>query len=644
MGISNPLGNNDSQQFQNAKTDPYGMLASWIMPRVNEARDHRDDTYQKRWDEYYRLWRGFWTPDDKTRQSERAKLIAPALSQAIDMSVAEIEEATFGRAAWFDIEDDIEDPESADAIIIRNRLLEDFELANVPDGLSKAFLLAAIYGTGIAKCLVQEEEIKQISRGPTGMAEAAGQTRPMVRWEAIDPNEFVIDPIARTIDQALFCAHEMTKPLHSIRAKQKAGVYRNDVTVSGWDGEDLTNSRQNDINGREQDFDGVWITEYYGKVPRALLSENPPSTYDETDLVEALVTIANKGQVLRATETPFAMKDRPVVAFQWDEVPDSFWGRGICEKGYNAQKALDAELRARIDVMALTAAPMMGVDTTRMPRNPNMSIYPGKVWALRGRPSEVMEPVGLGQVNPQTFQASADFERMVQVGTGAMDSASPLNMNRRNETASGMSMLISGFVKRSKRTMQNIERQFLEPIIKKSAWRYQQFAPMRYPADPKFVVQTAMGLAAREFEQGQLIQLLNSMEPNSPAYHVILQSVVDLTGLPNKEDIKQALQQAMQPDPEMQKMQQMVQQMQLENAQLENEKLKREIQKLTTEAGKNEADTYHTYIKADLEDDKVAHLATQNAIAAEKVRSQDRQTAVALKKVDKEGRSNGQSN
>lgn len=642
MAINNPFGNNDSQRFQNAKVDKFGMLASWIMPRVERAREHRDDTYQKRWDEYYRLWRGFWDPQDKNRTSERSKIIAPATSQAIDMSVAEIEEATFGRAAWFDFEDELADEQPEDVALVRNNLLEDMELANVPDGLSKSFLLAAIYGTGIAKCIVTEDKVARAVRDATGRASSGSETRILVRWEAIDPNEFVIDPVARSVNQALFCAHEMTKPLHVIELKQKAGVYRDDIKVSGWDGEDKTNQRQNDINGREQEFDGVWITEYYGKVPRKLLQPNP-SDVDDTDLVEAIVTIANKGQVLKAVENPFTMKDRPVVAFQWEEVPDSFWGRGICEKGYNAQKALDAELRARIDVMALTAAPMMGVDTTRMPRNPDMTIRPGKVWALRGRPSEVMEPVGLGQVNPQTFQASSDFERMVQVGTGAMDSASPLNMNRRNETASGMSMLLSGFVKRSKRTLQNIERQFLEPILRKTSWRYMQFEPSRYPKDHRFTVQTAMGLAAREFEQGQLIQLLNSMEPSSPAYNVIMQSVVELSGLPNKEEIKQALAQAAQPDPQAQQMQQMIQQLQMENAQLENEKLKGEIQKLGADAGQSVAKTRHIAVQTDLEDDKVAIMAAQTAVGAEKIRAQDRQTQASLQK-ERSKSTNGQSN
>jgi hypothetical protein len=68
----------------------------------------------------------------------------------------------------------------------------------------------------------------------------------------------------------------------------------------------------------------------------------------ESKYVEAVVVIANGGLLLKAEANPYMMQDRPIVAFPWDVVPSRFWGRGVCEKGYNSQKALDTELRARI--------------------------------------------------------------------------------------------------------------------------------------------------------------------------------------------------------------------------------------------------------------------------------------------------------
>ena len=76
--------------------------------------NHYDQNYRNQHEEYYRLWRGIWSSEDKTRDSERSKIITPALQQAVESNVAEIEEATFGRGKWFDIEDDYADQQKGD--------------------------------------------------------------------------------------------------------------------------------------------------------------------------------------------------------------------------------------------------------------------------------------------------------------------------------------------------------------------------------------------------------------------------------------------------------------------------------------------------------------------------------------------------
>src|SRR5210317_1879260 len=67
-------------------------LAGWVMGKVDPWEDHRNMGYSRRWKEYWRMWRGLWHSDDKTRKSERSRLISPALSQAIESSAAEVEE------------------------------------------------------------------------------------------------------------------------------------------------------------------------------------------------------------------------------------------------------------------------------------------------------------------------------------------------------------------------------------------------------------------------------------------------------------------------------------------------------------------------------------------------------------------------
>ena len=84
-------------------------LENWVMNKVESWRDFYQSNLEAKHDEYYRIWRGIWSAEDKTRESERSRLISPATQQAVESAVAEVEEATFGRGKFFDIRDDRQD-------------------------------------------------------------------------------------------------------------------------------------------------------------------------------------------------------------------------------------------------------------------------------------------------------------------------------------------------------------------------------------------------------------------------------------------------------------------------------------------------------------------------------------------------------
>ena len=74
-------------------------LEDWVMNKCEDWRDYYESNYEARFEEYYRLWRGIWDPADSQRGSERSRIISPALQQAVESNVAELEEATFGRGS-----------------------------------------------------------------------------------------------------------------------------------------------------------------------------------------------------------------------------------------------------------------------------------------------------------------------------------------------------------------------------------------------------------------------------------------------------------------------------------------------------------------------------------------------------------------
>ena len=356
------------------------------------------------------------------------------------------------------------------------------------------------------------------------------------------------------------------------------GIYRNleigpssDAIQLGYDPEYI----QNDAS------DQIKITEYWGKVPRKFLNAKESEDnfdYDEDELVEAVVTLANDEYVLRAEENPFMMVDRPFISYQHDIVPNKFWGRGVCEKGYNPQKALDAEMRARIDSLALTTTPMIAADATRLPRGIKLEVRPGKTILTNGDPRQAIMPLTLGSTDQNTYNQVASLQNMVQMGTGSADTGSP-----DRATSSGMSMMQSASIKRQKRTLMNFQNTFLIPMVNKSMWRKIQFDVDRYPVtDYKFVPYSTMGIMAKELEMQQMVSMLQSIPKESPAFNVILLATFQNSSLHNRDQIVQALMQGNEPNPEQQQMQQ--QHMELEMRQLEAD-----IQKTTAEAQEEQA-------------------------------------------------------
>ena len=552
-------------------------LEDWVIGKCDQWRDHFEANYEQKFDEYYRLWRGIWDPQDKMRESERSRIISPALQQAVESSVAEVEEATFGRGTWFDIKDDLADQNPIDVQKIRQQLTEDFARCGIRKSVAECLINSAVFGTGMAEIVLDEELEMRPTTQPImdGAMQAYGVTeseRYRVRLKPILPQNFLIDPVATSIEDALGVAIDEFVPKHQVEQGIESGIYRDVVITEYYTDTDL----EADKNLTMYTDDKVRLTKYYGLVPTELfydaIKEEDEEEYfgekKDGQYIEAIVVIANGAHLLKVEENPYMMNDRPVIAFPWDIVPGRFWGRGVCEKGYNAQKALDTELRARIDALALTVHPMLAVDASRLPRGAKMEVRPGKTLLTNGNPAEILQPFKFGSLDTNTFNQASALQTMVQQATGAIDAAGIPGSINGDATAAGISMSLGAIIKRHKRTLINFQEAFLIPFVQKAAWRYMQFDPELYPVqDYKFVASSSLGIIAREYEVTQLVQLLQTMGQDSPMYPMLVQSIVDNMNLSNREEIIQGLQQAMQPNPEQQQMEQAHHQMQMDQAQ-----------------------------------------------------------------------------
>jgi len=581
-------------------------LTAFVVDHCDRWRDYRNTNFLEAWLEYERIFRGEWSAEDKTRESERSRIVTPATQQAVETRHAEIMEAIFGQGEFFDIQDDVRDVNNnpLDVAAIKAQLMEDFKVDKIRKSIDQIELMAEIYGTGIGEIVVKDEKIfvpstqpipGQIGQAAIGVVE---QNRVAVKIVPVNPKNFLFDPNGTSIDDCMGVAIEKYVSIHKVVQGQEAGIYRK--VKLGLDADDTDLEPTQEISQYQDDK--VKLLTYYGLVPKEYFEEMDSevvdlfpeeSVQDEySNMVEAIVVIANDGVLLKAELNPYMMKDRPVLAYQDDTVPNRLLGRGTVEKAYNSQKAIDAQVRSHLDSLALTTSPMIAMDATRLPRGAKFEVKPGKAILTNGNPNEILYPFKFGNTDGSNLTTAKEFERMLLQATGTLDSQGMVSAVARD--AGGMSMAVASIIKKYKRTLVNFQEDFMIPFITKATYRYMQFDPERYPVvDLKFIPTAALGIIAREHEQQQFIALLQTLGPNTPVLPVILKGIMSNSSLTNRYELIQMLDQMATPNPQAQQAAQMQQQMAMQLAQAQ-------IAVQTTQAEQNKAEAQKTMIEAQL--------------------------------------------
>ena len=578
-------------------------LVAFVVNHCDRWRDYRNSNFLDAWEEYERIFRGEWAAEDRTRESERSRIITPAAQQAVETRHAEIMEAIFGQGDFFDIDDDIKDVNGnpLDVEMLKAQLMEDFKQDKIRKAIDQIELMAEIYGTGIGEIAVVTEKVFEPATQliPGQQAAAIGvveKDRIGVKIVPVNPKNFLFDPNGTSIDDCLGVAIEKYVSIHKIVKGQEDGVYKK-VEIGTAPEDDRLEPTQELVQYQD---DKVKLLTYYGLVPRQYLRKEEStvelfpedSIQDEyEDLVEAIIVIANDGILLKAEESPYMMKDRPVIAYQDDTVPNRLLGRGTIEKSYNMQKAIDAQVRSHLDSLALTTSPMVAMDATRLPRGMKFEVKPGKAILTNGAPSEIIFPFKFGNTDPNSLATAKDFERMLLQATGTLDSQGMVSQVSRD---GNLSLAVATIIKKYKRTLVNFQEDFLIPFIKKAAYRYMQFDPERYPSvDMKFIPTGTLGIIAREYEQQQFIGLLQTLGPDTPVLPIILKGILSNSSLPNRFELIAMLEQMSQPNPEMQQLQMAKEQLALQSAQAQ-------IAVATTQAEQNRAEATKLAVEAQL--------------------------------------------
>jgi len=631
----------DNKEFKEP-TQNEKELVDFVISHTDKWRDYRDQNFLDKWLQYERINSGIWAAEDKNRDSERSRVISPATQQAIETAHAETMEAIFGQGEFFDIKDDIKDENGnpIDVEYLKRYLYEDFAQDKIRKSFDHIGYMAKLYGTGIGEIVVIKEKVYTPTTRPLDNNQVAygvqEKDRIAVKLIPVNPKNFICDPNGTDVDDCMGVAIERNTSIHKIMDGIKSGKYRK-VDIGTQFSDDSLEATQDESSYKD---DKVELLTYYGLVPKEYLSKLKDDDDEEkveeifqedvedyTDMVEAIVIIANGDLLLKAVESPYSMKDRPVLSYQDDTIPGRLFGRGVAEKSFNMQMAIDGSIRSHMDSLALTVAPMVGMDATRLPRGAKFEVKPGKAFLTNGDPSQIIFPFNFGTNDGAAMTTSKEFERMLLMATGTLDSQGLITQSARD--AGGMSMAVAGMIKKYKRTLVNFQEDFLIPFIYKATWRYMQYDPERYPSiDVKFIPTATLGIMAREYEQQQLAFMIQTLGADNKITPILMKGVLKNSSLTTREEIIMQLDKMSEPDPKQVQVQEQMQalQAQLLTSQANESQAKANMNNALAQLDAVKAQLYPEEVKAQMMSAMTKNLPNEAEIAQQQF---DNRTKVA---------------
>lgn len=257
--------------------------------------------------------------------------------------------------------------------------------------------------------------------------------------------------------------------------------------------------------------------EFYGSVQGSMLLEWGVSESDITNPLDEYEINAwlIGNYVVRAVINKDPLGRRPYHKGAFEEIPGSFWGRGVPEKMRDSQIICNAAARALVNNLAIASGPQAEVFTDRLPPGENItSMYPWKIWQTKS------DPTGGGHKAINFFQPQMManelmrvhdyFSRLAddQTGIPPYTYGSP-NVGGAGRTASGLSMLMGSAARGIKQVIVHIDRGIIEPSVERQ-YQYNMLfdEDESIKGDLEINALGSMTLFAKEQNQVRLIEFL----------------------------------------------------------------------------------------------------------------------------------------
>lgn len=265
------------------------------------------------------------------------------------------------------------------------------------------------------------------------------ETRARLRWEALPPEEFLINKRARTLDEDdntfSFCAHRQARTIEELEAEG----YDSDILAKAPDHDDWyldeAEERWDDlefddanINATDYSQRRVWVHECYLKVD-----------FDGdgiSELRKVTVLGGASGTTILDNEEVYELPFADLCPIR---LPYRFHGWSLADLTKDIQKLKTAIWRQMLDGLYLTVNPHRAVDINKVDLDELLSDAPGSIYGVDGDPTSAIVQQNIAWPGAQAFSMIEYIDRVLQSRSGVNDLAGGLDGGAlAGETARGV--------------------------------------------------------------------------------------------------------------------------------------------------------------------------------------------------------------
>ena len=278
-----------------------------------------------------------------------------------------------------------------------------------------------------------------------------------VRFEAIPPEEFLIQRRAKTLEDAHFLCHRTTKT----RSELIEMGFDFD-TVSGLAGE--TTQRYNtEASTRHRNIDDDFTGEVGdSSTDEIAICESYIRIDEDGDGIAELRKITSSGDDSHTILDDVIVDSHPFCSVTPIIVPHRFYGRSVSELVEDIQLIKSTVMRQILDNMYLTNNNRVAVMDGQVNLEDLLTNRPGGVVRTKAAPGQVMMPMTTQTINNQAFPLLEYLDTVKENRSGITKYNQGMDTDSLNKTASGINTILS----QSQMRIELIARIFAETGVK----------------------------------------------------------------------------------------------------------------------------------------------------------------------------------